>query len=126
RQEKDLQRIDPSLTKTKEIEDMINANNKMAIEIRNAYNDILGKIKGNKSVSRGRSYNPIHLPVPVSDFQASSPDNNLTKLEVLNTNLNFLEEQIRESEKYMNSLLSDLRKYNYELDQTPTIWPVYG
>lgn len=122
RQERDLKQIDPSIKKTQEIEERINANNKLVNEIREAYTQILNKTKGKKSVSRGRGYNPIHLP----EYKLTSTDNDLTKLEILNENLEYLEQEINKSESQLKTLLSELGTYNKELDHTPTIWPLYG
>lgn len=122
RQERDLKRIDPSIKKTQEIEEQINANNKMATEIQESFAAILNQTKGRKTVSRSRSYQPIRLP----EYKLSSADNDLTKLEMLNENLEVLEKEIIRSEEQLSSLLSELGDFNRELDHMPTIWPVYG
>jgi|SRR5690554_1230499 len=122
RQERDLRQIDPSLKKTKEIEEQINKNNKLAAEIKAAYDAVLSKTKGKKAVSRGLSYRPIQLP----QYKLSSADNDLTKLEILDANLGFLEKEIKKSDEDLEQLLKDLVSYDRELDHTPTFWPVYG
>lgn len=122
RQDRDLRQIDPSLKKTQEIEEQINNNNKLAAEIQELYAEILRKTKGRKTVSRGLVYRPIQLP----QYKLSSADNDLTKLQILNENLDFLDKEIKKSDEVLKSLIVDLQSYDRELDHTPTIWPVYG
>lgn len=122
RQDRDLRQIDPSLKKTQEIEEQINKNNKLAAEIQELYTEILRKTKGNKPVSRGLTYRPVQLP----QYKLSSADNDLTKLQILNENLDFLEKEIIKSDNNLQSLIRDLQSYDLELNHTPTIWPVYG
>lgn len=122
RQDRDLRQIDPSLKKTQEIEEQINNNNKLAAEIQELYAEILRKTKGKKTVSRGLAYRPIQLP----QYKLSSADNDLTKLQILNENLDFLDKEIKKSDEALKNLIADLQSYDQELDHTPTIWPVYG
>src|SRR5690554_454925 len=122
RQERDLKQINPSIEKTHEMEERLNNTNKLIAEIRETLNSILHKAGQSRSANRGYTYRPISLP----SYNLSSADNDLTRLEILNTNLDFVEKELEKSEERLDKLSADLRAFNKELDYTPTIWPVYG
>lgn len=122
RQERDLKQINPSIEKTHEMEERINNTNRLISEIRETLNSILQKAGQSRSASRSFEFRPIQLP----QYTLSSADNDLTKLEILNTNLEFMEREIEKSEANLEQLYADLRSFDKELDYTPTIWPVYG
>ncbi len=120
RQEKELKRIEPAIGTTHEIAETTNNHNRMIVEFEAKYNEVKGKSLNKTKVSRSGSYRSFQLP----QYQLSSADTELTKLSVLNGNLDFLEEELRSSDDKLQQLYSRFRAYDIELDYTPTIYPL--
>jgi murein DD-endopeptidase MepM/ murein hydrolase activator NlpD len=120
KQEKELKRVEPAIKTTHEIEGKINNHNKLAAEFEAKYNEVKSKNVSKTKVSRSSSYRPFQLP----QYQLSSADTELTKLSVLNGNLDFLEEELRSSDDKLRQLYSRFHAYDLELDYTPTIYPL--
>ena len=118
-QERELKRIDPALTSTEEVSDQINAHNKIALELEAKYNEVRTKTAARTKVSRG-GYRSFQLP----QYKLTSADTELTKLSVLNSNLDFLEEELVETNKQLTDLYDRYSAYDRELDYTPTIYPL--
>ena len=118
-QETELKRIDPALALTEEVSDQINLHNKIALELEAKYNEVKTKTAARNKVSRG-GYRPFQLP----QYKLSSADTELTKLSVLNSNLDFLEEELVATNKELTDLYNWYSAYDRELDYTPTIYPL--
>lgn len=118
-QEKELKRIDPALISTEEVSDRVNFHNKIALELEAKYNEVKTKNAARNKVSRG-GYRPFQLP----QYKLSSADTELTKLSVLNSNLDFLEEELSATNKQLADLYDRYSAYDRELDYTPTIYPL--
>lgn len=119
-QEKELKRIDPAILSTQEVGELLNLHNKIALEFEGKYNEVKLKNASRSKVSRGGAYRPFQLP----QYQLSSTDSELTKLSVLNNNLDFLEEELDKTNKQLQDLYSRYIAYDQELDYTPTIYPL--
>ncbi len=119
RQEKELKMIDPAIRSTHEVGEMINVHNRLAMELENKYNEVRN-ISSRTRVSRGSSYRPFQLP----QYKLSSADSELTKLNILNSNLDFLDEELSKTSAQLQDLYSRFSAYDRELDYTPTIYPL--
>ena len=119
-QEKELRRVGPAINSTQEVSDRINSHNKLALELEAKYNAAKVKTASRTRVSRGGSYRPFQLP----QYKLSSADTELTKLSILNSNLDFLEEELVKTNQQLNDLYSRYHAYDRELDYTPTIYPL--
>jgi murein DD-endopeptidase MepM/ murein hydrolase activator NlpD len=119
---KDLERIEPSLKRTEELTEQINRQKKLAAEIRSFYQSVRHKVGRRTGVSR--SVRPVSLVPPSRE----NPLDNKGKysLQLLDTNLKFLEEQTPIAEEDLNKLLRELKDFSAEYDHTPTIWPTNG
>ncbi len=120
RQEKELKRIEPAIKTTHVVEEKINLHNRLALEFEAKYNEVKNKTSSRTATSRGGTYRSFHLP----QYQLSSADTELTKLSILNGNLDFLEEELVNTEEKLQQIYSRFRAYDLELDYTPTIWPL--
>ncbi|NLM37743.1 MAG: peptidoglycan DD-metalloendopeptidase family protein [Firmicutes bacterium] len=119
RQEKELKMIDPAIQSTHEVGEKINVHNRLAMELENKYNEVKNTASRTR-VSRGGSYRPFQLP----QYKLSSADSELTKLNILNSNLDFLGEELSKTGTQLQELYSRFSAYNRELDYTPTIYPL--
>lgn len=121
RQEKELKMIDPAIRTTHKVGEIINQHNRLALDLENKYSEVRGNT-GRTRVSRGgsSSYRPFQLP----QYKLSSADTELTKLNILNSNLDFLEEELNKTSTQLQDLYERFSAYNRELDYTPTIYPL--
>lgn len=119
-QEQELKRIDPAILSTQEVGEILNLHNKIAFEFEGKYNEVKLKNASRSKVSRGGAYRSFQLP----QYKLSSADSELTKLSVLNNNLDFLEEELDKTNKQLQELYSRYVEYDRELDYTPTIYPL--
>jgi murein DD-endopeptidase MepM/ murein hydrolase activator NlpD len=119
RQEKELKMIDPAIRSTHEVGELINTHNRLAMELENKYNEVK-KTSSRTRVSRGGSYRPFQLP----QYKLSSADSELTKLNILNSNLDFLDEELTKTSNQLQDLYSRFSAYDRELDYTPSIYPL--
>lgn len=118
-QEKKIQKIDPAIKVTHTVEEKINLHNRLASDYEAKYIQVKKNTSNKQQVSRG-GYRPFQLPT----YTLTSADTELVKLSVLNGNLGFLEEELRNTEDELKELYSKYSAYNLELDYTPTIWPL--
>ncbi|NLC53387.1 MAG: M23 family metallopeptidase [Firmicutes bacterium] len=119
RQEKELKMIDPAIRTTHEVEEIINVHNRLALDLENKYNEVKNPSSRTR-VSRGGSYRPFQLP----QYKLSSADSELTKLNILNSNLDFLNEELTKTGAQLQELYFRFSAYDRELDYTPTIYPL--
>ncbi|HHT48115.1 MAG TPA: peptidoglycan DD-metalloendopeptidase family protein [Firmicutes bacterium] len=119
-QEKELKRINPAITSTQELGELINLHNKIALEFEGKYSELKTKTTSRTKVSRGGSYRPFQLP----QYKLSSADSEMTKLNVLNSNLEFIGEELDKTNKQLQDLYTRYAAYDRELDYTPTIYPL--
>lgn len=116
RQDKELRRLDPCLKSTQEIEVKLNRANRFHVEMEREYN----RLRTRKTSNDPLVFREVHLP----RYHLSSADQDLSKLEILNSNLNYLEEEIDFTSQSLNSLLAKYKAYDRQMDFTPTIWPL--
>ncbi|HBR28157.1 MAG TPA: hypothetical protein DD789_01835 [Firmicutes bacterium] len=116
RQDKELRRLDPCLKTTQEMEDALNGANGFVVEMEQEY----GKLQNQKVKTEALTYREVYLP----GYQLSSTDRDISKLEVLNRNLNYLEEELALTGADLAGLVTKYKSYNRQLDFTPTIWPL--
>lgn len=119
-QDRELKRIDPAILSTQVVGDKLNSYNKLALEFEDKYNEVKKKTTSRSKVSRGGVYHPFQLP----QYKLSSADTVMTKLSVLNNNLDFLEEELDKTTQQLLDLFSRYSAYDLELDYTPTIYPL--
>ncbi|NLW55987.1 MAG: peptidoglycan DD-metalloendopeptidase family protein [Firmicutes bacterium] len=119
-QEKKLQRIDSAIQATHKLEEKINQHNRLLLDYEVKYEQVKKNISTQKTLSRAGSFRPFQLPA----YTLTSADTELAKLNVLNGNLEFLEEELRSSEQKLKELHARYTAYNLELDYTPTIYPL--
>lgn len=119
-QDQELKRIDPAILSTQEVGDLLNTHNKLALEFEDKYNTVKQKTASRSKVSRGGVYHPFQLP----QYKLSSADSVMTKLSVLNNNLDFLEEELDKTNQQLLDLYTRYSAYDRELDYTPTIYPL--
>lgn len=115
-QDKELRRLDPCLKTTQEIEAKLNLANRFIVDMEWEYN----RLRNRKTSGDRKEYREVYLP----GYQLSSADQDLTKLEVLNRNLEYLEEEISFTSQSLDSLLAKYKAYDRQMDFTPTIWPL--
>lgn len=119
RQKRELKRLDPAIRLTHEVGDMINLHNRLALELEGKYSEVKSTVSRTR-VSRGSNYRPFQLP----QYKLSSADSDLTKLNILNSNLDFLDEELAKTSQHLQDLYSRFSAYDRELDYTPTIYPL--
>jgi len=115
-QDRELRRLDPCLKTTQEIEGRLNLANRFIVDMEREYN----RLRNRKTDNEGQVYREVHLP----GYQLSSADQDLSKLEVLNSNLDYLEEEIHFTSQSLDSLLAKYKAYDRQMDFIPTIWPL--
>ncbi|HHT48117.1 MAG TPA: M23 family metallopeptidase [Firmicutes bacterium] len=115
-QNKELRRLDPCLKTTQELAVRLNQANEFFVEMEGEYN----RLRNRKSNNEDGGFREVHLP----GYHLSSADQDLSKLEILNGNLAYLEEEIEFTCQSLDNLLSKYKAYDRQMDFTPTIWPL--
>lgn len=116
RQDKELRRLDPCLKSTQAIAGALSGTNRFVVEMEQQY----AKHRNQKTKSEALTYREVYLP----GYQLSSADQDYSKLEVLNRNLDYLGEELVVTGKDLEKLLTKYKSYNRQMDFTPTIWPL--
>lgn len=115
-QDKELRRLDPCLKGTQEMEAKLNKANRFVVDMEWEYN----RLRNRKNSGETKVYREVILP----GYQLSSADQDLSKLEILNRNLDYLEEEIAFTNQALEGLFSKYKAYDRQMDFTPTIWPL--
>ena len=116
RQDKELRRLDPCLKNTQVIAATLNGANRFVVQMEQEY----AKHRKQKVKNETLSFREVYLP----GYQLSSADQEFSKLQALNHNLDYLGEELVLTGKDLEGLLSKYKAYNRQMDFTPTIWPL--
>lgn len=116
KQDKELRCLDPCLKSTQAMASKLNATNQFFVDMELEYDRLRNKRTGEKTLA----YREVYLP----GYRLSSADQDHSKLEVLNSNLNYLEEELKFTSSALDGLLSKYQTYDRQLDFIPTIWPL--
>lgn len=116
KQDKELRRLDPCIKATQTMAGRLDATNRFYAEMEAEY-DRLRNVKSRKEVL---TYREVYLP----GYRLSSADQDYSKLEILNNNLEYLEEEIAFTSSALDELLNKYKTYDRQLDFIPTIWPL--
>lgn len=120
RQSRDLKQIEPAIKKTEKMVNEMNEQKRLALETREYLRFVRKKVNRRGSVSRG-SRPSLLIPPSIKESKR-----NLTELDLLNENLEYVNAQKSVVQNELKTLLQDLKRYNFEYDHTPSIWPANG
>lgn len=116
KQDKELRRLDPCLKATQEMAAKLTTANRFYVEMEVEYD----KLRDKKTNEQALTYREVYLP----GYRLSSADQDHSKLELLNNNLNYLEEELDFTSSALDGLLNKYKTYDRQLDFIPTIWPL--
>ncbi len=117
KQDKELRRLDPCLKATQEMAGKLNTSNRFYVDMELEYD----RLRNNKKTGeKALTYREVYLP----GYRLSSADQDYSKLELLNSNLSYLEEELAFTSSALDDLLTKYKTYDRQLDFIPTIWPL--
>ena len=116
KQDKELRRLDPCLKATQVMASKLNSSNRFFVDMKLEYD----KLRNTRTKEKDLAYREVYLP----GYRLSSADQDHSKLEILNSNLSYLEEELAFTSSALDDLLKNYKTYDRQLDFIPTIWPL--